>query len=438
MADGGAKNQMLDDFLGKPRSTWIAANTKWIALGAAFLVLAFALSRCVSGPPGASFLTEQVRRGDIEVVVTATGNLTPTNQIDIGSELSGIVEHVLVDVNDAVTAGQALAMIDTDRFNDAVSRSSASLEASTASVAQARATLEEAQAQLERLREVSRLSGGRVPSQSEMAGQEASVARAEAALRLAQANVRSARAQLSSDRTQLGKAVIRSPVSGVVLGRSIDPGQTVQAAFSAPSLFIIAEDLRHMRLEVSIDEADVGLVREGLEATFTVDAFPGRSFPAVISRVSLGASNVSGGSSSTSASESSNVVSYLAILELDNLGIVLRPGMTATASIRAETTRNVLMVPNAALRFTPPRAQAREARRFTIRPPDARQAEPEQERGIGVGSRQTVYVLENDRSLRGIAVVTGQSDGRYTAITAEGLTPGMPVVTGVRAGAADG
>jgi HlyD family secretion protein len=281
---------------------------------------------------------------------------------------------------------------------------------------------------------VQRLSGGQVPSKSELASQRAAVARAQAALRVAEANVVSARAQLSSDSTQVAKAIIRSPVSGVVLKRSIDPGQTVQATFNTPSLFIIAEDLRLMKLEVSVDEADVGLVQAGQSATFTVDAYPGQSFPAVIERVDLGAKNLAGSSSTSSSANASNVVSYLASLSLDNDDLILRPGMTATATIGTAGEKNVLMVPNAALRFTPPEEEvAEEKGGFTISPPEGSGTKMVQTRQIGVGSRQTVYVLKSDNSLLKVAVTTGQSDGRVTAVTGKGLTPGQRVVTGVKA-----
>ena len=278
------------------------------------------------------------------------------------------------------------------------------------------------------------MSGGRVPSQSELATQEATTARAAAALRLAQANVVSAGAQLSSNRTQVAKAVIRAPVTGVVLKRTVDTGQTVQASFNTPSLFIIAEDLTHMKLEVSVDEADVGQVHAGLPAAFTVDAYPGRTFPATILRVNLGAKNLVGSSSSTAATASaSNVVSYLANLSVANADLTLRPGMTATATIRTAGARDVLLVPNAALRFTPPVDAGAKPSTFSLRPPDGRGARKVQERGIGSGSHQIVYVLQADNTLKSYAVVTGQTDGRNTAVAGSGLTSGMAVVTGIKA-----
>ena len=426
----------LDDFLGRPERGWWSRWGKWVGVAVGLLLIVLTVVRCSTSGKKTDYLTGQVQRSDIAVTVNATGNLAPTKQVDVGSEISGIVDKVLADVNDRVVKGQPIAVIDTSRLQDAVTRSQAALGASQASVAQARATVAESQAQLARLRDVYRLSGGRVPSQTEMATGEANVARATATLRSAQANVVSAQAQLSSDTTQVGKAIIRSPVSGVVLKRSIDPGQTVQASFSTPSLFIIAEDLTQMKLEVAVDEADVGSVHEGLPASFTVDAYPGRTFPATISRVNLGSKNLSGSSSSATAS-SSNVVSYVANLTLSNGDLTLRPGMTATATIQTAGAKNVLIVPNAALRFTPPTEAKAKTSSFAIGPPDARKRKV-QERGIGAGSHQLVYVLDPaNNTLRAVEVLTGQTDGRSTAVTGP-LKAGDTVATGIKATAASG
>lgn len=424
----------LDAFLGRVRESGGWSKRVWIALVIGALLLLLMLPALFGGPAGPRFVGEEVKRGDIDVLVTATGNLAPTTQVDVGSEISGIVSQVFVEVNDTVREGQPIAEIDTARLRDTVARSDASLAANLASVASQRATLSEAQAQLQRLQEVSRLSGGQVPSKSELATQVATVERARASLASAEANVRSAQAQLSSDRTQLAKAVIRSPVSGVVLKRSVDPGQTVQASFNTPSLFLIAEDLKRMKLEVSIDEADVGQVSAGQQASFSVDAYPGREFPARITRVNLGAKNLSGSTSSSSAGGSS-VVSYLAMLSLDNDDLILRPGMTATASIRTAGERDAILVPNTALRFSPPAGSSqKKARKFEFRPPRPQSnTNVEQERGIGVGSRQIVHVLEADGSLRVVSVVTGQSNGRFTAVVAPELKPGMRVATALKA-----
>ncbi len=345
-----------DDFLGvKPVPAW-RRYLKWIVVAVVVVLLGLLVARCFGGSDAVQYSTQAVRRGDLTVSVSATGKLAPTNQVTVGSQLSGLVTRVVVDVNDRVTAGQPLALIDPEQIDDQIRAGQAQLAANQAQVAQAQATVSEANAQLGRLQEVYRLSNGRVPSATELQTGRANAQRAVAGLRTAQANVAAARAQLAQSQTQRSRAIIRSPVSGVVLARQVDPGQTVAASFNTPTLFVIAEDLTQMKLEVAVDEADVGEVKLGQDATFTVDAFPGRTFPAKITRVDLGSNQtVSAATASTSststAATTGQVVSYAADLSVANPSGQLRPGMTATADITTSERRNVLLVPNAALRF---------------------------------------------------------------------------------------
>ncbi len=428
MADASA--QSTDDFLGrKPVPRW-RRWAKWplIALGAVLLVLL--AMRLLAPAAQIDYATDTVTRGALNVSVSATGKLAPTNQVNVGSELSGLVTKVLVDVNDRVGRGQPLALIDPSRFTDTVNQSRAALDANVAAVGQAQATLQQSSAQLARLAEVSRLSGGRVPSKTEMEQAVADRARALANLRAAQANVASARATLSSNQTQLVKAVIRSPVNGVVLARQIEPGATVAASFNTPTLFVIAEDLSSMKLEVAVDEADVGEVKEGQKATFTVDAFPGKVFPATITRVDLG-SNLSAAAATTSTAQ--QVVSYGAKLSVTNRDLQLRPGMTATASIATSARADVILVPNAALRFNPDAAAAGASRGVAgalvpRRPAGAGQ--PERKATLGKGAAQTVYVKDAQGKPKRIDIVTGETNGSVTEVLSGGLKPGMAVITG--------
>ncbi|MCW3847254.1 efflux RND transporter periplasmic adaptor subunit [Sphingomonas sp. LB-2] len=430
-----ATDPKLAEFLGeKPVPIW-RRYLKWIIGGGALLLVLFLLSRCVFGGAGETqYATQEVQRGNLTVTVSATGKLAPTNQVAIGSELSGLVETVLVDVNDRVVKGQALAVLDTSRLDDTITQSAAALNAAQATVAQNQATVAEAQAQLSRLQEVYRISGGRVPAKVEMEQAQAALARAIANTRAAQANVVSARAALSSNQTQRQKAVIRSPVTGVVLARQIEPGATVAASFNTPTLFVIAEDLSQMELQVSIDEADVGQVQQGQAATFTVDAFPGRTFPASITRVDLG-SNLSAQSTTSTASTANTVVSYAATLSVANPDLKLRPGMTATAEITTMSKPDVLLVPNAALRFTPatPETAASPsggiASALVPRRPN-RRGNAEKEAGGARTGQQTVYVLGADNKPQPVKVSTGETNGTVTEIIGGDLKPGMKVVTG--------
>jgi len=421
--------ETVDEFLGeKPRPRWRRTMKFWLpALIVVLLILA--ISRCSGGDEEMSYVTEETTEASLDLTVTATGNLRPTNQVTVGSEVNGPVEQVLVDVNDQVTRGQVIAVINTEIIDQQIAQARANLNAARAGLLQAQATLEVDTAQLERLKEVRELSGGRVPSQIELEQAEASVARDRAAVASSRANIEAAQATLRANLTTRSRAVIRAPVTGVVLARQIEPGQTVVASFNTVTLFVIAEDLAAMQLRVSIDEADVGQVDAGQSATFTVDAYPGRRFPAEVQRVDLASGNTVENQNSAAAAGGS-VVSYEARLIVQNPEGLLRPGMTATATIATQSTGNVLLVPNAALRFKPDNEEESEGGMLNVRVGLDQQ---EQEAGIGVGSRQQVQVLQEDGSLRAIDVITGQSDGRLTAVESEDLTAGMEVVTGVKA-----
>jgi len=345
MPDTNAENRTADtvqELIEGSRHSRHRVRRWWIAAGAAAALLVLALLLTPrGGAPVPQYRTEEATTGPLVVKVSATGNLQPTNQVDVGSELSGIVAQVFVDENDRVHAGQVLAMLDLSRLRDAVERSRAALAAAQAQVLQAEATVAEKRAALGRLQRVYRQSEGAFISSSDMDAADANAKRADADLASARAAVTQARAALSSDETNLAKASIRSPIDGIVLAREVEPGQTVAASFQAPVLFTLAEDLAKMELHVDVDEADVGRVAVGQDATFTVDAWPGRRYEAVINRVGYGAQQKEG------------VVSYLAVLAVRNEDLSLRPGMTGTAEIVTLRRENALLVPNAALRFTP-------------------------------------------------------------------------------------
>jgi HlyD family secretion protein len=242
--------------------------------------------------------------------------------------------------------------------------------------------------------------------------------------------------------TQRNKAIVRSPVNGVVLARQVEPGQTVAASFNTPTLFVIAEDLSAMELEVAIDEADVGQVKQGQKASFTVDAFPGQTFPAVIQRVDVGSNLSAQTSTTTTTSTTAQVVSYGATLSVANPEQKLRPGMTATAEIVTLQKNNVLLVPNAALRFTPSTG-GQEAAKGGISGalvPSRRRRGGDNEKAatISRGAKQTVYVKGEDGQPRAIEVTTGDTNGQVTEVLSGDLKPGMEVITGQFAGESSG
>ena len=430
------KDQDLDDFLGaRPEKPW----RKWAirgGIGIALLILILLLARCFTGDDTPNYATREVRQGDLTVTVSATGNLKPINQVDVGSEQSGKITAVYVDVNDRVTKGQRLAELDTRRLVDTINQNRAQVASSQASVAQAQAQAALAKATLDRQLNVYKLSGGRVPAKTELDSARATYQSALGSLRAAQAQVSVSRAQLSTAQTNLSIAQIVSPVTGVVLSRDIEPGQTVAASLNAPVLFTIAEDLTQMEVEVSVDEADVGQVKEGQSANFAVDAFPGRTFPARVTRVNVGSnasssSSSSSSGSSTTSSTSGTVVAYTAVLAVDNKDETLRPGMTATADIVTQELRDVVLVPNAALRFKPSAGKKDGGITSQIVPGPRRfRRGNTRQVSFGIGSSQTVYVVGADGNPKAVQVVVGASDGARTVVTGGDLKPGMRVITG--------
>ncbi len=368
------------------------------------------------------FVTEAAKPGNLTLTVSANGTLQPTRSVSIGSELSGTVLRVLVDVNDRVKKGQVLVELDTAKLGDQVARSRANVSSAIASVAQAVATATEARGNLARLEEVSRLSGGKVPSQTELENGRATLARAQASEVSARSNVTVAKATLSTDETNLSKASIRSPIDGVILTRTVDPGNAVAASLQAVTLFTIAEDLTKLRLQVNVDEADVGSVKVGQKASFTVSAYPSRQYPATITRVAFG------------STITENVVTYVTYLNVDNTDLSLRPGMTASSTITATERQNVLLVPNTALRFTPAQSSAAPAGQSSsimtsLMPRMPRTGARKSATGNGPGKQ--VWVLEAGAA-KAVAITTGITDGRMTEVTGGELTPGMLVITDQR------
>ncbi|PWB57558.1 MAG: efflux RND transporter periplasmic adaptor subunit [Nitrosomonadales bacterium] len=399
--------------LGLSGRAWLIAVLVLLMAGGAFYLRA----RSTASAP--QYLTEEAVRGNLAVTVSATGNLQPTNQVDVGSELSGTIEAVLVDDNDRVQKGQLLARLDLSKLNDQVAKSEAALASAEAQVEQMRATVEESRANQARLRQVAELSGGKVPSKAELDTAQAALDRAIASAASARAAVAQARAALKSDRTNLSKASIRSPIDGVVLARKVEPGQTVAASLQAPVLFTLAENLAQMELQVDVDEADVGHVHEGQSATFNVDAYAGRKYPARIVRVGYGSQTKDG------------VVSYKTILKVANDDLSLRPGMTATSEITTATRENVLLVPNAALRFTPPVKPGNGDKKnesfvssLLPKPPASTSSKP----AAAKGGTQQVWVLRDGQPVA-VPVTVGVSDGRHTEVTGGELQAGMPVIT---------
>lgn len=371
-------------------------------------------------PTGGSIVryrTEVAARGDLVVLVTATGSVQPITKVDVSSELSGTIRKVLVDFNSPVTAGQVLAELDTDKLRATLDSSRARLASAKARVVDARASLVEKERDLARKRT---LATKNFTSAANLDIARSAYDRAVAALAVAEAEVGVAQADLTLNETNLAKAKIVSPIGGVVLQRNVDPGQTVAASLQAPVLFSIAEDLKKMELQVNVDEADVGNVRPGQGATFTVDAYAGRRFPATIRDLRYASETVQG------------VVTYKAVLDVDNSELLLRPGMTATAEIKATEIADALLVANQALRYTPPseQSQPRQSLLRQLLPlPGIPRTRTPRTRDAGAQGEQTLWVLR-DGVPAPVKVRTGASDGKNTVILAGEVKPGDQIVIG--------
>ena len=424
----------------RPMRKWVFLTIGTALIGGGVF---YFMTRDKKGEKQADYETEEAKTGRISLIVTAAGNLAPTNQIIVGSELSGTAKEVMVDTNDQVKKGDTLAKLDTSKLDQQTERSRAALLAAKARVSQAEATLAETRAALARQEELLKISGGKTPSRATMETSRATVSRAQADLESAQATVTGAEAEVRSFESDLAKTVIRSPVDGIVLSRSIEVGQTVAASFTAPTLFTIAEDLKKMELLVNVSEADIGRIEAGQTATFSVDAWPARNYTAKVKKVAFGAvgtgTTASSGSSSGSNASASSVVTYSTELEVANEDLSLRPGMTATVDIAIVDKPDILVVPNAALRFDPVAAAA-------IGKPDATKRTLVQSLSPGGGRRwrgtpppkagsadsaPKVWTLKNGEPSE-INVTTGITDGRLTEISGGNLTAGTPLIISIK------
>lgn len=376
----------------------ILANKKLLfallaAIAAAALVAWWLMPKKV--PLTERYMTQGVERAPIAQTVSANGTLNPVVLVSVGSQVSGIVKALHADFNDHVKKGEVLLELDPTLLR-------AQLAQSEANVASARASLQLARANEARMRD---LYGKEYVTRQDLDT-------AVQALEAAKAQLELARAQAARDRTNLAYTVIRSPVSGVVVSRVVDVGQTVAASFQTPTLFTIAKDLSHMQIDSSYAEADVGNIKVGQEASFNVDAFPNRKFRGVVRQVRL------------NATTQQNVVTYDVVIGVDNPEQILMPGMTAYVNITVASRDDALLVPNAALRFHPPEAgSGKPARR-----------EGGEQGGKDKGEAApgaTVYVIENGQ-LKPVRITTGITDNHMTEVLGGPLKAGDKVVVGDR------
>ena len=411
------------------RNTWI--------IGGAVVVVAGAGAWAVLRPrkDDVKWRMAPVARGPLQQRISATGTLSALVQVTVGSQVSGTIAALYVDYNTQVKKGQPIDQIDPTLLQATLTDTQAGLE-------RANTNLEDAKRQLARTR---RLAQEKLVSDQDLEARQV-------AFETAQANLQTAKAALERAKTNLAYATITAPVSGVVVSRNVDVGQTVAASFNTPTLFLIAQDLTKMKLEASIDEADIGQVQAGQQGFFTVDSYPDTQFKGTVSQVRL------------EPITQQNVVTYKVVMEVDNEDLKLRPGMTANVAIQTQSRDSVLKVPSAALRFNP----------LAFMPADAKASKGDKggeskggERGQGRGNGQAggrpggpgaqgfpgagrmgamaggipvkgmvarrddrIWVLENGKP-KAIPVKVGITDGQFTEISGEGLSEGMQILVGV-------
>ena len=350
------------------------------------------------------YVTVPVEIKTLTTTVSATGNLEPTNTVEVGIEVSGTIDEVLVDYNDRVKTGQVMARLDTTKLVSTMTGSKAALARYRANIAEAEAAYLNARNEWERVRKMSAATQGNYPSRQEMDNTRTTMEKSAAQVSAAKAQADQASAELKTDEENIRKATVVSPVDGIVLERKIEPGQTVVASMQTPVLFTMAEDLTVMQAIVSVDEADIGEVRENQKVEFSVDAYPNRTFSGTITQLRLNSQILNG------------VVTYDAVVTVENKDLLLRPGMTVTARIVTGMYGNQLSIPNAALRFTPPSEKNNGAKKAKTTTDN---------------TLKHVWVLREGTPVK-VSLKVSRTDGTSTAVTQTSLVKGDMVIIGTK------
>ncbi|QWR77357.1 efflux RND transporter periplasmic adaptor subunit [Candidatus Magnetomonas plexicatena] len=335
------------------------------------------------------YRTEQIEKGEIVSVITATGVVNPVTTISVGTQVSGTIKEIFVDYNSPVKKGQLIARIDPDTFQAQVNQAQANLKLARANLKKSKASLNDAQRGMKRNKE---LFEKKFISQSDMDTSETNYLTASATVDASVAQVEQAQAALILSESNLKYTNIYAPVDGIVVSRSVEVGQTVASSFQTPTLFSIAGDLTKMQIDTNVVEADIGKAAKGQLVEFTVDAYPEIIFKGVVTQVRNAPITVS------------NVVTYDVVVRVDNAELKLKPGMTANATIIVDKKSDILKVPNSALRFQPSMLSKKSESKST-----------------------SIWILKAGKPQR-IAVTKGQSDGNYTEVISEQLAPGMEVI----------
>ena len=392
----------------------------------------FAYWRLGNSTKESPYLTVMVSRGNVRQVVSSTGTLQAVVTVIVGSQVSGTIAKLNADFNTKVTKGQVVAELDQSKFAARVEETRANLLAAQANLAKSKVAVEDAARTLARTKEL--MKRELVP-QGDLDAAQTAYDAARAQLNVTQAQVGQSQAAVNQASIDLGYTVIRSPVDGIVISRSVDVGQTVAASLQAPTLFSIANDLTKMEVHTNVDEADVGNIREGQDVTFTVDAHPTRRFRGKVHQVRNAPQIIQ------------NVVTYDAVVRIDNKELLLKPGMTANVQFLVSEKEDVLTIPNMALRFKPPdekneaqdllrQEQSRAAPRVGAR----RTSRPGGGGGGGSGSeghrvREVKIYLVKGSKAQSVDVQIGITDGSRTEVIAGSLNENDPVIIGMSSSA---
>lgn len=423
---------------------WLRSRWIWVLVSSTVILGAIGVFLSLNGNAAPQYKTAKVEKGTIIASVAASGTLSPVVSVQVGSQISGQIKELYADFNTEVKQGQLIAQIDPETYQYKVRQAQADLDAARAQVMMQRAeaarhALNAANAKRdyernEQLHQKGFISiGARDTSYTNYSALAEQAKSAQAQISVAEASIKQKQAALAQTKVDLERTAIRAPVDGVVIKRSVDRGQTVAASLQAPELFIIAENLTDMQVDTSIDEAEIGRIRDGQKATFTVDAFPGRTFEGAVKRIRKSAQTVS------------NVVTYMVELATTNPDKELLPGMTANVRIVTDTRDNVLRVPNAALRFRPTSASRKSAGAVNTKAGGKSSAkssaksgsESANRRSTGATSAGRLYLLGSAGKPQEMNVQVGLTDGTMTEVIASDLKEGAEVIVGSAANADD-
>ena len=366
------------------------------------------------------YRTAGVERGTVVSIVNATGTINPVVLVQVGTQVSGMIKSLHADFNSSVKAGDTVAVIDPDPFKARREQAASNLEMARSNVARSKIDLAQRKRELDR---VQSLVAQQFVSQSDVDVALTNYQSAEAQVKVAEAQVKQAEAALNSSELELKYTVIRSPVDGIVVARNVEVGQTVASSFATPNLFLIALDLTKMQVDTNVSESDIGGMTEGKEATFTVDAYPGVRFAGTIRQVRLAPINVQ------------NVVTYNVVVAVDNRDLQLKPGMTANVSIVVAQKDQVLKVPNAALRFSPPHADhpdGRSGEGKSVKADDRTDRSAPAAGSVDSGGQaRRIWKLGADGEPEPMTIQAGISDGVSTEVMAGPVAEDDMVVVGI-------